>query len=336
MSKVIELENIEKTFKVLNRREGLVGTFKDLFSRNYSYVSAVDHISFSIEEGEIVGCLGPNGAGKSTTIKMMTGVLEPSSGNIIVNGKNPYKQRIHLAQEIGVVFGQRSQLWWSLPAIESFKILKQIYRINDTTYKRNLELYESLVDVEKLYKKPIRQMSLGQRTLCDILASFLHDPKVVFLDEPTIGLDVSMKAKIRKLISILNQEKKTTVILTTHDMGDVDALCKRTMIIDHGKLIFDDTYDELKNIFGEERNLKISVTEEVRQNVKNELMQIYSTDNAITVQEVEQWLDIHVDESKVKSIDIIGNIMSKYQVNDLKIEEVSAESIVRKIYEGGN
>ncbi|HOO80802.1 MAG TPA: ATP-binding cassette domain-containing protein, partial [Lachnospiraceae bacterium] len=234
MNNIIQLTDVSKEFKVLNRREGLKGSIQDLFSRDYKTVHAVNHISMNIHPGEIVGYLGPNGAGKSTTIKMMTGVLEPTSGEILVHGRTPYKNRTQNAQEIGVVFGQRSQLWWSLPLIESFKILKDIYQISDVDYQDMLALYESLVDVQDLYHKPVRQMSLGQRTLSDILAAFLHNPPVVFLDEPTIGLDVSMKSKIRELIKALNQQKKTTVILTTHDMGDVDALCKRIVIIDKG------------------------------------------------------------------------------------------------------
>ncbi|MBP0961913.1 MAG: ATP-binding cassette domain-containing protein, partial [Oscillospiraceae bacterium] len=220
MAAIIEIKNVTKEFKTLNRHEGLKGSLKDLFSRDYKIVRAVDNVSMSIEQGEIVGYLGPNGAGKSTTIKMMTGVLEPTSGEILVGGNVPYENRSKNAQEIGVVFGQRTQLWWALPLIESFRLLKDIYQIPDKNYNEMLDLYKSLVDIEPLLHKPVRQMSLGQRTLSDILAAFLHDPKIVFLDEPTIGLDVSMKAKIRTLIHELNRQKNTTVILTTHDMGD--------------------------------------------------------------------------------------------------------------------
>ena len=194
-SNAIVMNDVVKEFKVLNRHEGLKGSLRDLFSRDYKTVTAVDHISINIKPGEIVGYLGPNGAGKSTTIKMMSGVLEPTSGEILVNGVVPYKNRTRNAENIGVVFGQRSQLWWSLPLIESFKLLKEIYMIPTTDYERMLELYRELADIESLLHKPVRQMSLGQRTLSDILAAFLHNPKIVFLDEPTIGLDVSMKAK---------------------------------------------------------------------------------------------------------------------------------------------
>ena len=265
MEPIIEIKNITKEFKVLNRREGLKGSIRDLFSRDYKIVRAVDNISMSIEQGEIVGYLGPNGAGKSTTIKMMTGVLEPSSGEILVSGNVPYRNRTKNAQEIGVVFGQRTQLWWALPLIESFRILKDIYQIPDADYDEMLKLYQSLVDIEPLLHKPVRQMSLGQRTLSDILAAFLHNPKIVFLDEPTIGLDVSMKAKIRTLIHALNQQKHTTVILTTHDMGDVDALCQRIVIIDKGKMLYDNDISHLKQFFGSYRTLKVRIKGDLKQ-----------------------------------------------------------------------
>ena len=200
MEPIITLDHVSKEFKVLNRREGLKGSVMDLLSRDYKIVKAVNDVSMDIMPGEICGYLGPNGAGKSTTIKMMTGVLKPTSGEILVNGKVPYKNRTENAQNIGVVFGQRSQLWWSLPLIESFKLLRDIYQIEDKQYKDMMELYESLVDIKSLYNKPVRQMSLGQRTLSDILAAFLHNPGVVFLDEPTIGLDVVVKDNIRKAI----------------------------------------------------------------------------------------------------------------------------------------
>ena len=254
MNPIIELKNITKEFKILNRREGLGGSIKDLFSRNYNIVKAVDNISLTIEKSEIVGYLGSNGAGKSTTIKMMTGVLKPTSGTIVVNGNIPYKNRTQNAQNIGVVFGQRSQLWWALPMIESFKILKDIYQISNEDYKKQMDLYESLVDIKSLYSKPVREMSLGQRTLCDILAAFLHNPNVIFLDEPTIGLDVYIKAKIRDLIKELNIRQNTTVILTTHDIGDVDALCKRIIIIDKGAMLYDNSAENLKKFFNLCRN----------------------------------------------------------------------------------
>ena len=304
----IVMKNVVKEFKVLNRHEGLKGSIRDLFSRDYKTVTAVDNISVKIKAGEIVGYLGPNGAGKSTTIKMMSGVLEPTRGEILVNGVVPYKNRTRNAENIGVVFGQRSQLWWSLPLIESFKLLKEIYMIPTADYDRMLELYRELADIESLLHKPVRQMSLGQRTLSDILAAFLHNPKIVFLDEPTIGLDVSMKAKIRELIKGLNKEKNTTVILTTHDMGDVDALCQRIIIIDHGSMIYDNDIEHLKHYFGSYRTLHLNMVD-------------------------GGWQDIIVDESKTDVMSVISEYQEKGGIKDIRLEDISTEEVIKKIYE---
>ncbi|MBO5164402.1 MAG: ATP-binding cassette domain-containing protein [Ruminococcus sp.] len=333
MSNIIEIKNVTKEFKVLNRREGLKGSLKDLFSRDYKTVRAVDNISMTITQGEIVGYLGPNGAGKSTTIKMMTGVLEPTSGQITVNGNLPYKDRTRNAQEIGVVFGQRSQLWWALPLIESFKLLKDIYQIPDEDYSSMIKLYKSLVDIEPLLHKPVRQMSLGQRTLSDILAAFLHNPKIVFLDEPTIGLDVSMKSKIRTLIHALNKEKNTTVILTTHDMGDVDALCQRIVIIDKGKMLYDNDIEHLKGFFGSYRTLKIRPDGDIKVHsaaLENELDGL-----SVSVTSDDEWVSILVNEDKTKVMDVLNVIQRSRAIRDMKLEEISTEEVIRKIYEEG-
>lgn len=331
MSAIIEIKNVSKEFKVLNRHEGLKGSLKDLFSRDYKTVRAVDNISMTIQQGEIVGYLGPNGAGKSTTIKMMTGVLEPTSGEILVGGNVPYTNRSKNAQEIGVVFGQRSQLWWALPLVESFKLLKDIYQIPDEKYDSILKLYRSLVDIEPLLHKPVRQMSLGQRTLSDILAAFLHDPKIVFLDEPTIGLDVSMKAKIRTLIHALNKEKNTTVILTTHDMGDVDALCRRIVIIDKGKMLYDNDIEHLKGFFGSYRTLKIRIDGDLKE--QSELIQKELPEFSVSAD--DEWISVLVDEEKAKVIDVLGKLQHSYNIRDMQLEEISTEEVIKKIYEEG-
>ena len=344
MEYVIELKNVDKEFKVLNRHEGLKGSFQDLFSRDYKIIKAVNHVSMNIKPGEIVGYLGPNGAGKSTTIKMMTGVLQPTRGEILVNGKVPYKNRTANAQNIGVVFGQRSQLWWSLPLIESFKLLKDIYNISDKDYKDMLALYESLVDIKDLYSKPVRQMSLGQRTLSDILAAFLHNPPIVFLDEPTIGLDVSMKAKIRNLIKALNKEKNTTVILTTHDMGDVDALCERIVIIDKGTMLYDNDIEHLRSFFGAYRTLLIKtkkhpeeLTDDEKKaeldNVEAIVKEAYADKDFTFSSTDEGWCSILIDESQVRLMKVLNHIQEKIKVYDVRLEEISTESVIRKIYE---
>ena len=325
----IIMKNVSKDFKVLNRHEGLKGSLKDLFSRDYKIVHAVDDITMTIDQGEIVGYLGPNGAGKSTTIKMMTGVLQPSRGEMIVSGNVPYENRSRNAEEIGVVFGQRSQLWWALPLVESFKILKDIYQVSDTDYKDILDFYQSLVDIEPILHKPVRQMSLGQRTLSDILAAFLHNPKIVFLDEPTIGLDVSMKAKIRTLIQALNKEKKTTVILTTHDMGDVDALCKRIVIIDKGKMLYDNDIEHLKGFFGSYRTLKIRINGDLEKEAGN----IKKQHPACSISADEDWISILVNEDKIKVIDVLSDLQKSYSIKDMQLEEISTEEVIKKIYE---
>lgn len=262
---------------------------------------------------------------------MMTGVLEPTSGQIWIGGNAPYQKRTRNAQEIGVVFGQRTQLWWALPLVESFRILKDIYQISDGDYNSMLELYQSLVDIEPLLHKPVRQMSLGQRTLSDILAAFLHNPRIVFLDEPTIGLDVSMKAKIRTLIHALNQEKNTTVILTTHDMGDVDALCRRIIIIDKGKMLYDNDIEHLKGFFGSYRMLKIRIDGDMRHHAE----QIQKEFPVFSVSADEEWISILVDEDRTKVIDVLGQLQKFHSIRDMQLEEISTEEVIKKIYEDG-
>ena len=333
MENIIELKNVTKEFKVLNRSEGLKGTFKDLFSRDYRIVRAVDDISLSVKQGEIVGFLGPNGAGKSTTIKMMTGVLEPSFGELIINNRIPYKERTKNSQEIGVVFGQRSQLWWSLPLIESFKILRDIYQIPQSEYDEMLELYSSLVNFKELLHKPIRQMSLGQRTLSDILAAFLHNPKIVFLDEPTIGLDVAMKSKIRELIAELNKQRNTTVILTTHDMGDVDALCERIIIIDKGKMLYDNDITHLRKFFGSYRTLKVRPREPME--VVVEKLSEELEDFEVVISKEEEWISILVNEEKTSVLKVLSNIQENHKIKDVQLQEISTEEVIKKIYGEG-
>lgn len=344
MEPIITLNNVSKEFKVLNRKEGLIGSIQDLFSRDYRIVKAVNDISMEIMPGEIIGYLGPNGAGKSTTIKMMSGVLEPSSGEILVNGKIPYKNRTENAQNIGVVFGQRSQLWWSLPLIESFKLLRDIYQIPPKQFQDMMNLYESLVDIQSLYNKPVRQMSLGQRTLSDILAAFLHNPSVVFLDEPTIGLDVSMKSKIRNLIKELNNQKHTTVILTTHDMGDVDALCKRIVIIDKGIMLYDNNIENLKTFFGAYRTMRLRFTKNADElteaslnkqadELRLDLQTKYPLAKSLTVSVSEDWIDVLINEDEIPLMKVLNHIQESHRIYDVQLQEISTESVIKKIYD---
>ncbi|QSX04702.1 ATP-binding cassette domain-containing protein [Sedimentibacter sp. zth1] len=243
---MIELRNITKTFKVHRRNSGLKEATKSLFKRDYEIVKALSNISFKIDDGEIVGYIGPNGAGKSSTIKIMAGILTPDSGTCIINGRVPYKERVKHVSEIGVVFGQRSQLWWDVPVIDSFELIKDIYKIPQKTYKDNLNNLSTLLNIEQIIKTPARQLSLGQRMRCEIVASVLHNPKILFLDEPTIGLDAVSKIAVRNFINTINKERNTTIILTTHDMQDIDALAKRILLIGKGQMLLDGTLEEMK------------------------------------------------------------------------------------------
>lgn len=346
MEPIIKMTDINKEFRVVNRREGVRGSIRDLFSREYSTLKAVNHVTLDILPGEMVGYLGPNGAGKSTTIKMMTGILEPTSGELLVNGRLPYENRTRNAQDIGVVFGQRTQLWWALPVIESFKILKEIYRIPEQAYRDNLDYFDALVGAGELYHKTVREMSLGQRTLCDILAAFLHNPGVVFMDEPTIGLDVSMKGKIRKLVGSLNETKKTTIILTTHDMGDVDALCKRIVIIDKGTVIYDNDIEQLQRYFGAYRTVRLQfgkhaadfeaeVLEKQAQEVRDWLAGSFPQVKSLAVSVEDKWIQILINEEEIRLMKVVNCIQDNRSIIDMNFREITTESVIRKIYEGG-
>ncbi len=335
---IVEIHNLSKHFKVLNRHEGLLGTVRDLFSRDYRTVKAVDDISMELTEGEFVGFLGPNGAGKSTTIKMMTGVLTPTSGDIFVNGNIPYKNRKQNAQNIGVVFGQRTQLWWDLPVIESFKILKEIYRLDKKDYDDNMKIFNDLVNLKSLYSTPVRNLSLGQRMLCDIVASFLHNPRIIFLDEPTIGLDVSIKNKIRTVLKDLNERKKTTIVLTTHDIGDIEALCKRIIIIDKGSIIYDGDIRRINKMFGAYRTLKIELSQletGIGDDFANEINTKFPCQNPILIESHEDgWVDLTINQDELKLLDLLNYVVNVLSLKDVKIEEIRTENVIRKIYEG--
>jgi ABC-2 type transport system ATP-binding protein len=335
---LIHIDDLSKHFKILNRREGLGGAFRDLFSGDYRTVEAVAGISFDIEAGEIVGYIGPNGAGKSTTIKMMTGILKPTGGVIQVNGQAPYDNRIRQAQIMGVVFGQRSQLWWDLPVIESFKILKEIYKVEQKTFDHHMDMFNELVGLKSLYSQQVRTLSLGQRMLCDISASFLHNPQVVFLDEPTIGLDISVKAKIRSVIKELNSEHNTTIILTTHDLGDVEALCQRIIIIDKGRILYDGDIRRVHALFGAYRTLKLQIddfTEVTLGTLTDKLTECFGAEHGITIAEIEEfWTDVTIDQARTPLSDVLSFVMSNFAVKDVRIVEISMENVVRKVYDG--
>ncbi|MDP4181712.1 MAG: ATP-binding cassette domain-containing protein [Bacillota bacterium] len=334
---IIQINNLCKNFKVLNRHQGFGGAIKDLFSRDYKIVKAVENISMSIEKGEMVGFVGPNGAGKSTTIKMMTGVLEPTSGDILVDNFVPYKQRMKYVRNIGVVFGQRTQLWWELPVIESFRLLKEIFEIDDKTYETNMGVFNELVGINALFNTPVRFLSLGQRMLCDIVAAFLHNPKIIFLDEPTIGLDVSVKNKIRGLIKELNSMNKTTILLTTHDISDLEVLCKRIIIVDKGSVIFDGDMQKVNSIFGAYRVLRLELSEQNNlEELSAKIMSNFKCDKPPEIEPCEDgWINITINLEEIKLIDMLNYLLTLFPLKDIKVEEIPTEKVIREIYEGG-
>ena len=250
---LIKAENLSKNFRIYQRGNGIKGYLRSFVKREYETVHAVQDLNLEIEEGEMIGYIGSNGAGKSTTVKMLTGILQPSSGKIEVDGRNPHKQRKNNAMNIGVVFGQKTQLWWDLPEKESFKILKEIYEVNDEDYEDRIDEFDEVLQLSDFWDQPVRKLSLGQKMRCELAAAFLHHPKIVYLDEPTIGLDVAVKERIRDFIKKMNREENITVMLTTHDIGDIEDLCERVVVLDTGKKIYDGELDSLVNRFTSRR-----------------------------------------------------------------------------------
>jgi ABC-2 type transport system ATP-binding protein len=334
----IEIRDVTKHYRVLKRREGLAGSIRDLFSRDYRIVKAVDGISLSIEPGELVGFIGPNGAGKSTTIKMLSGVLEPSSGSIEVEGYVPYRQRRRYVQRIGIVFGQRTQLWWDLAVIESFKLLKEVYGIDDAAFARNLGIFDEIAGLKELYATPVRSLSLGQRMLCDIAASFIHDPGTIFLDEPTIGLDVEIRAKVRAIIKELNRVKGATVLLSSHDVGDIESLARRIVLIDKGKILYDGPTDRFNGIFGRFRTLRLDVhglSEEGIARLKSRTLERAGAGKGIVFGEVSAgWLGLGFNQDEIALLDLLNPILADFAVKDIKVEEIEMEEVIRRVYEG--
>lgn len=327
---IINVENLRKEYKISVKKEGLTGAVLSLFNPKYEIKEAVKGISFNIEEGEMVGYIGSNGAGKSTTIKMLTGILTPTSGNIFVNGLVPTKDRIKNNMKIGAVFGQRTQLWWDIPVIESYKLLQKIYEIPIATYRANIDYFSQTLALKDLLHVPVRQLSLGQKMRCEIAAAFLHNPKIVYLDEPTIGLDFMVKEKIRKFIKQLNKERNTTVILTTHDLQDIEEICSRIIIIDKGSIIFDGALEEIKKDFS-----KYSIADILIKEVTPELQKFLKQDNVsfeILLVD-ENILNIKFDKSQITIAKIFEKLSKHCTILDLNIHDISIETIVKAFYE---
>lgn len=322
---MIELNHLVKEFKRPIRQQGLLGMIKTLFSRKYETKLAVNDISLKINEGEIVGYIGSNGAGKSTTIKMMCGILTPSSGAVYIDGIEPYKKRKKVVQNIGVVFGQKTQLWWDIPLIESFKVLKEIYQVNETDYQERMSFLYEILGIDEFINQPVRTLSLGQRMRADLAASWIHNPKILFLDEPTIGLDVFVKEKIRQAIRLMNQKYHTTVLLTTHDMQDIENLCSRIIILEQGKIIYDDSLEKIKNQFGNIKTINIKLKEEI------DIDQLDTFSGEITYEKNANDLIIKFDADKVSIEKIVQYIFQEFSLTDLNIKGIGIEEVVRNI-----
>lgn len=325
---LIEVQQLCKTFYVPIRSSGRLGVLRSMLAREYREVHAVNDVSFSITAGEIIGYLGPNGSGKSTTLKMLTGILVPSSGTIEVAGRVPHRQRVDHARSIGVVFGQRTQLWWDLPTIESFELLRHIYRLPPARWRANLDRLADLLDLGPFLDTPVRQLSLGQRMRADLAAALLHDPPLLFLDEPTIGLDVVARERIRGCLEQLNREQGVTIILTTHDLGDIERLCPRVILIDHGHVVYDGALEELRSRLGRWRTLVVDLA------APAEMPIIIANAEVLRSEGPRIWL--RFDRSMRTAADLISEIAARYPIRDLTLEEPAIEAIVRDIYASGS
>lgn len=319
---MIELKNINKTFRVAKRNAGLKQAVKALFQKEYTEIHALDDVSFTINDGEMVGYIGPNGAGKSSTIKIMSGILTPDSGECVINGRIPWKDRISHVREIGVVFGQRSQLWWDVPVADSFELIKDIYKVNETVYKKNLDELKALLSIGEIIRTPARQLSLGQRMRCEIAASLLHNPKILFLDEPTIGLDAISKIAVRNFIKAINKERKTTVILTTHDMQDIEALTERILLIGKGRILLDSALSELKKRNSTHKTLTIDFVGTLTQ----------SGAGMTFSKNLDGHAQISVDTERVSVPEALAQISKQVELRDVSITGETAEEMVGSLY----
>jgi len=332
---MIKVKNVSKTFKVYKKDSGFKGAVKGLFKREKDYIEAVKDISFEIKKGEIIGYIGANGAGKSTTIKMMTGVLTPSSGIIEVNGLIPHDNRIENAKHIGVVFGQRTQLWWDLPLEETFSILKEIYNVEDEAFKERYDYLIELLEIEPFIKQPVRTLSLGQRMRADLAASMLHSPEILYLDEPTIGLDVMVKERIRKAIKELNEKFKVTVILTTHDMSDIQEMASRIMIIEKGEIIYDGSKEMINKKFGNNRRLDLKIEDLNEEHMKMMQDFLREQDQSAYVCIEDNALSVTFNQDVLSVSVIISFAMANFKVFDFSLKDQNIEDIVKKLYTGG-
>ncbi|TCS92832.1 ABC transporter ATP-binding protein [Hazenella coriacea] len=330
--KAVHAQHLTKEFKVYQSRPGLAGAFRDLLNREYRTIRAVDQIDLEIDQGESVGYIGENGAGKSTTIKMLTGILQPTAGELQVNGYDPHRQREKFVKTIGVVFGQRSQLWWDIAVQESFRLLQKVYQVPSDQYHKHLSRMVEVLEIGNLLDQPVRKLSLGQRMRCELVASLIHQPSLLFLDEPTIGLDVLVKENIRQFLKEMNQELGTTIMLTTHDLSDIEALCSRVVMLDKGKIIYDGSLQRLRSEWGGTKKVHLEM------------------ERPVQIQELETWTEglmirweqrgpqqviAYVEQGEASVSEVLSKLVQHIAIHEMVIQETSTEEIVRKIYQEG-
>jgi len=321
---IIQVKDLSKEYKIVRRDSGIKNAFKSFIKREYRIVRAVDKVSFSIKKGEIVGYIGPNGAGKSTTIKMLSGILKPDEGIINIMGMDPTVDRIKYVKEIGVVFGQKSQLWWDIPAEDSFDLLKDIYKIPDDEYEKNKQELVKILHLEEIIKSPVRQLSLGERMKCELVASLLHSPKILFLDEPTIGLDAISKVIVRDFIKKINKLKKITVILTTHDMADIESLTDRLIMIGHGKKLYDGSVKDIKKKYSNEKIVEVIYEGILKDKIVNDKIDI--------LEETQGLIRMKIDTRKIMVSDIVRKYSEVCEIKDINVIETGIDDIIYKLY----
>ena len=319
---MIEMRNISKSFRVAKRDAGMKQAVRSLFRREYSTVQALNNISFTVGDGEMVGYIGPNGAGKSSTIKVMSGILTPDSGECLIHGRTPWKSRVEHVREIGVVFGQRSQLWWDVPVDDSFELLKDIYKVPERIYRKNREELIELLDLSEIIRTPARQLSLGQRMRCEIAAALLHSPKILFLDEPTIGLDAVSKIAVRSFIRRMNRERGTTVILTTHDMQDIEYLTERILLIGKGQILLDGSINELKRRGSAVKTLTLEYRGQ----------RLRESPGVTIHRDEDGHAEMAVDTAVISVSELIAGITAKADVQDFSVQSESMEEMVVSLY----
>lgn len=332
---MITVEHLSKNFVKIIKEPGVMGSIKSLFKQEKKVIPAVKNINFSMKEGEILGLIGPNGAGKSTLIKMLTGILKPTEGLCTIDGFIPQKDRQKYVKEIGVVFGQRTQLWWDLPLEESFTVLKEIYEVTDKEFIERMDYLDNILELKSFIKSPVRTLSLGQRMRADIAATLLHNPKVLFLDEPTIGLDATVKKKIREAIKEINEKYHTTIILTTHDLADIEELCTRVMIVDKGTIIYDGSLENLKKDFGRRYEITFELTDKSNASNLRYFERFNTSEDQFKIKQLHNVINVSFDAEEFNIQEVIQYTLECVKINDIKVNDADIEEVVRMVYKEG-